>query len=179
MIRLAVLSVLTLAGVVWVLAGAHVPDGAAQAAGYVTPVTEPGPVVVETTTEPEPEPEAAPEAAAAPAVVSDERDDTRMMMPGPRLKRSPEFAWKDAQQAATGSAPQADAAVGADTRFVTAASVNLRGGPSTRNAIVGKVSRGDAVTLAGAEESGWFPVVLADGRTRGYLSAQFLSTTAP
>ena len=176
-----------------ILAMALMAAGAVQAGGIVAPVTEPDPVVVDTTTDPatddpaptdpaptDPAPTdpdgnpVADPAPADPAAATDDRDDPPRM-PGPPLVRSPEFAWKDAQAASAATpAPVPEGAL-----YVTATSMNLRGGPSTQNAVVGKLKRGDIVTPTGAEENGWLPVLLADGRTRGYASAKFLSAEAP
>lgn len=143
--------------------------GTAQAGSYVAPVTEVDPVVVETTS-PAPKPEGT-HADDAPKVVQ----TPAALMPGPKLKRSPEYAWKDAQTGMAEAAAPADA----NLMFVTAASVNLRGGPSTQNAVVGKVKSGDAVTVTGADENGWVPVLLSDNATRGYLATKFLSPEKP
>lgn len=176
MLKLAGYSALTATAIYLVLAGSQGPVGlagkvvvgTAEAASYVTPVTEVDPVVVAETTAPQPE---GTHADDAPKVVQ----TPPVLMPGPKLKRSPEYAWKDAQTPAATPATPTDA----NRMFVTAASVNLRGGPSTQNAVVGKVKSGDAVTVTGAEENGWVPVLLSDNATRGYLAVKFLSPEQP
>lgn len=180
MLKLAGYSALTATAIYLVLAGSQGPVGLAsqaiatraEAGSYVAPVTEPDPVVVVETTAPTHEGSHADD-KDAPIVV---QQTAPLSMPGPRLKRSPEYAWKDAQ---SGMATATPAAAPANAMYVTAPSVNLRGGPSTQNAIVGKVTRGALVSVTAPEENGWVAVLLSDGATRGYLATKFLSPEAP
>lgn len=58
---------------------------------------------------------------------------------------------------------------------VTATSVNLRGGPSTLNAVVGRVSFGDVVELRGEFSGGWAAIRHPDTGETAYISSQFLA----
>ena len=57
---------------------------------------------------------------------------------------------------------------------VTASSVNLRGGPSTLNAVVGRVSNGEILELRGEFSGGWAAVGHPDTGETVYISSQFL-----
>ncbi|MCV6598306.1 MAG: SH3 domain-containing protein [Mangrovicoccus sp.] len=57
---------------------------------------------------------------------------------------------------------------------VTASSVNLRGGPSTFNPVVGQVTRGDLLELEGAFSGGWSAVRHPETGETAYISSQFL-----
>ena len=74
----------------------------------------------------------------------------------------------DPQPAAT--APDADAPLAS----VTASSVNLRGGPSTLNAVVGRVGNGEVLELRGAFSGGWVAVGHPDTGETVYIASQFL-----
>lgn len=67
------------------------------------------------------------------------------------------------------------AAAMASTGKVTGTIVNLRGGPSTSDTIVGKLSLGQQVTILG-EQSGWYQVETASG-TQGWTSGQYIDTS--
>lgn len=57
---------------------------------------------------------------------------------------------------------------------VTASSVNLRGGPSTLNAVVGRVTNGEVLELRGEFSGGWAAVGHPDTGETVYISSQFL-----
>lgn len=58
--------------------------------------------------------------------------------------------------------------------YVTGRSVNVRGGPSTDNPIVGKVSRGDEVAVIWLEDNGWARIRVEGDGVDGYVSMDFL-----
>lgn len=80
--------------------------------------------------------------------------------------------------------PAADLAASSDNAlgqimYVTGRSVNVRGGPSTRNAVVGKLGRGDAVSVVWVEENGWARIRVEGDGVDGYMSLSFLTETDP
>lgn len=96
-------------------------------------------------------------------------------MPGPALLPSPQYP----DTVAPGAAPEpAEAHEATGQRRVTAARVNLRGGPGTNHPVVGAVTQGALVTPLAPEEAGWQHVRTEDG-AEGWLSAQFLSAPLP
>lgn len=107
-------------------------------------------------------------------------------MPGPALLPSPQYpdtiapgaAPEPAPEAATVPASVPASAPASGQRRVTAARVNLRGGPGTDHAVVGAVTQGALVTPLAPEEAGWQHVRTEDG-AEGWLSAQFLSAPLP
>lgn len=64
----------------------------------------------------------------------------------------------------------------ADTMYVNASTLNLRNGPSTESAVLGRLSRGTAVSRE-READGW-SVVTVNG-TKGYVSSQYLTAEKP
>ncbi|MEI4473248.1 SH3 domain-containing protein [Frigidibacter sp. MR17.24] len=79
---------------------------------------------------------------------------------------------------APGAATDAGAAAG-PVGYVTARRVNFREGPSTGDAVVDTLSRGEAVTLVGAPVDGWQRIRLEGSGGEGWMAARFLSETAP
>lgn len=63
--------------------------------------------------------------------------------------------------------------------YVSGRSVNVRGGPSTRNPVVGKLVRGDAVMMVWAEDNGWARIRIEGDGIDGYMSMDFLTDTPP
>lgn len=76
-------------------------------------------------------------------------------------------------------AASAEIAVQADIRYVTGRAVNVRGGPSTRTEVVGKLQRGDAVTVAFVDDTGWARIRVEGDGVDGYMALSFLSEVAP
>jgi len=66
-----------------------------------------------------------------------------------------------------------------DVKYVVGRSVNVRSGPSTRNGVVGKLTRGEAVTVVWVEQNGWARVRVEGDGIDGYMSADFLTDKAP
>lgn len=91
-----------------------------------------------------------------------------------------ELAQPGGGQSADATASNTTAAVPADGRYaeVTATAVNLRGGPSTLNAVVGRVSRGDVLEVLGEHSGGWSSITHPSTGETAYISTQFLSPVA-
>ncbi|PFG64897.1 SH3 domain-containing protein [Thioclava sp. ES.031] len=83
-------------------------------------------------------------------------------MPGPELKPSPEY--RDT------SAPKVE---GGTLWSVTANALNVRSGPSTSNAAIDRVRKGDEVLVV-AESSGWAHVKIEGDGTEGWVSKKYL-----
>ncbi len=64
------------------------------------------------------------------------------------------------------------------TGYSTGSNVNVRKAASTSAAILATLSRGQAFTVIGDAQNGWYQVQLANG-TKGYVSAQYVSFTKP
>lgn len=62
--------------------------------------------------------------------------------------------------------------------FVSGRSVNVRGGPSTQDSVVGRVTRGEAVMVVWVEDNGWARIRVEGDGIDGYMSMDFLSDTA-
>lgn len=73
--------------------------------------------------------------------------------------------------AAAPAAPTEEAKV----MYVSGRSVNVRGGPSTRTAVVGKLTRGEAVSVIWVESNGWARIRIEGDGEDGYISASFLT----
>lgn len=58
---------------------------------------------------------------------------------------------------------------------VTANSVNVRGGPSTANGVVGKLHGGEEVRVLSPIDSDWVEVVIEGDGMRGYVASRFLA----
>jgi len=72
--------------------------------------------------------------------------------------------------------PAQPAAVAPDAvKYVTGRSVNVRSGPSTADGVVGKLTRGEAVTVVWIEENGWARIRLEGDGLDGYMSMDFLA----
>lgn len=59
--------------------------------------------------------------------------------------------------------------------YVTGRRVNLRAGPSTDNAVIGRVVRGQAVELVDYEDNGWARIRVAGVEGEAFMSGDFLS----
>ena len=64
-------------------------------------------------------------------------------------------------------------------KYVQGRSVNVRAGPSTQNAVIGRLTRGEAVTVVSIEDNGWARVRLEGDGIDGFMSLSFLAETAP
>lgn len=79
--------------------------------------------------------------------------------------------------------PASPDSVAADTlgsvKFVNGRSVNVRSGPSTRDGIVGKLTRGEAVTVVWVEDNGWARIRVEGDGVDGFVSMELLADAAP
>ena len=64
------------------------------------------------------------------------------------------------------------------TGYSTGDRVRIRALASTSSSILTHVNRGDSFTVHGESQNGWYAVTLKDG-TKGYISADYVSFTAP
>ena len=139
-------------------------------------VEAPNVETVPAATKAEPAPAEAVSASAgivdAPAVEQTPPRENRF--PGPALRPSPEYAGQT-----PAAAPSEDlAGAPTDTLYITGNSVNFRAGPTSADAVVGKLSRGQMVTAIGERSGDWVEIRDGDGRS-GFISAQFLSASRP
>ncbi len=67
------------------------------------------------------------------------------------------------------------AAVSGTIRRVTANSANVRGGPSTQDAVVGRLTRGDEVEVLATDPSGWVQVRVQGDGVEGWVSGRLLA----
>lgn len=88
--------------------------------------------------------------------------------PGPPLQPAPGQA----------SRPESSPLPAGGTLYVAAERVNMRAGPSTRDAVVAPLGRGAALQPVGAAAGEWVQVRDGEGR-QGFVAARFLSGTAP
>jgi uncharacterized protein YgiM (DUF1202 family) len=61
--------------------------------------------------------------------------------------------------------------------YVSGRSVNVRRGPSTREAVVGRLTRGEAVTVVWVEDNGWARIRVEGDGIDGYMAMDFLTDT--
>lgn len=62
--------------------------------------------------------------------------------------------------------------------YVTGRAVNVRSGPSTGTDVVGRLTRGEAVTVIGIEEDGWARIRIEGDGIDGFMSMDFLTDIA-
>ncbi|MDR7123463.1 SH3 domain-containing protein [Pseudotabrizicola sp. 4114] len=72
-------------------------------------------------------------------------------------------------------AVEAAVTVAEDVKYVTGRSVNVRSGPSTQNAVVGRLTRGEAVSVISDEGNGWARVRVEGDGIDGYMAISFLA----
>ncbi len=63
--------------------------------------------------------------------------------------------------------------------YVTGSRVNLRAGPSTGHAVLGKLGRGDVAVLLGPGPEGWTRIRDIETGSVGFMSSDFLSPRDP
>jgi uncharacterized protein YgiM (DUF1202 family) len=80
----------------------------------------------------------------------------------------------DAPATATEAAP-----AGGTLAYIDGRSVNVREGPGKENAVLTKLSRGEAVTVVSQDDTGWSLVRIEGDGLEGYVSTEFLTVTAP
>lgn len=59
--------------------------------------------------------------------------------------------------------------------YVNASSVNVRQGPSTQDAVVGKLDRGDAALVVWTDDTGWSRIRIEGDGVEGYVASRFLT----
>lgn len=69
----------------------------------------------------------------------------------------------------------AEAAV--DLFYVSGQSVNVRSGPSTQDAVIGSLTRGEAVSVIRVEANGWAQIRVEGDGIDGFMSMDFLTDT--
>jgi uncharacterized protein YgiM (DUF1202 family) len=78
--------------------------------------------------------------------------------------------------------PPAEGA-GADAQppilYVSASSVNVRQGPSTAEAVIGRLARGEAVTVVEDAGDGWSHIRIEGDGIDGFIATRLLSDAAP
>lgn len=70
-------------------------------------------------------------------------------------------------------APPAPAAL--PVRYVVADAINVREGPSTSNAVIGRLTRNEAVSVVSEAESGWVRIRIEGDGLEGFVAARLLS----
>jgi uncharacterized protein YgiM (DUF1202 family) len=63
--------------------------------------------------------------------------------------------------------------------YIAGRSVNVREGPGRENAVLTKLSRGEAVTVVWQDDTGWSRIRIEGDGLEGYVSTEFLTATAP
>ena len=63
--------------------------------------------------------------------------------------------------------------------YVSGNSLNVRAGPSTDDAVVGKLARGEAMLLVAREGDDWARIKIEGDGIEGYVATRFLSAEAP
>ena len=75
--------------------------------------------------------------------------------------------------------PQPEAAASGKIYYVTADSVNVRQGPSTDTAVLGKLASGEAALVVQDVGGEWARIVIEGDGIEGYVALRFLSPLAP
>ncbi|MDO5604265.1 MAG: SH3 domain-containing protein [Paracoccus sp. (in: a-proteobacteria)] len=169
MFRLIAVTLLGLFGAMWVLGGGEgrsvrVAPPTATATPQEAATPEAAPVRISLNPR---QPEGT---AQVPASEVEQTPQQASPFAGPDLRPSPEFA---------GSEPPPPLEVAAsDLLYVTANSVNFRAGPTTGDAVIGRLSRGQSVTVIGPAPDNWVEIRDAQGRN-GFMAARFLSSQRP
>lgn len=125
---------------------------------------EPEPVAMATT-----EPAVVPEAPAAPMVPV-------AFVPAPAPLPAP--APVPEPVAVAVAAPEPEPAP-LRVMWVSQASINVRGGPSTNDAVVGRLTRNEAVQVVAEAADGWVQVRVEGDGIEGYVAARLLTDRAP
>ncbi|HMO08573.1 MAG TPA: SH3 domain-containing protein [Paracoccaceae bacterium] len=63
--------------------------------------------------------------------------------------------------------------------YVASAAINVRGGPSTNDAVVGRLTRNEAVQVVAEAGDGWVQVRIEGDGIEGYVAARLLTDRAP
>jgi uncharacterized protein YgiM (DUF1202 family) len=145
------------------------PEGEAPTATAVTnAVTE---TLVEEPTSAVVEAEIAPAQAPVAVAVAEPLSEE------PLLEEAPVFTLSSyAENAPPAVQPEA---AEVEVRYITGRSVNVRQGPGTENAVLAKLTRGEAVTVVWADDTGWSRIRIEGDGLEGYVSSELLAATAP
>ncbi|MGP3699262.1 SH3 domain-containing protein [Rhodobacter sp. NSM] len=73
------------------------------------------------------------------------------------------------------AAPDAEARDQSGIRYVTAEAVNVRSGPSTAFPVIGRLTRGEAVLVDGAESGRWTAIRIEGDGLEGFMAARYLA----
>lgn len=93
--------------------------------------------------------------------------------PAPPLDSAPVVI---AEPAAAAPAPEPAAL---PLRWVQSASINVRGGPSTADPVIGNLKRGEAVAVVAEAGDGWLLVRIEGDGVEGYVAARLLTDQDP
>jgi uncharacterized protein YgiM (DUF1202 family) len=63
--------------------------------------------------------------------------------------------------------------------YVSGNSLNVRSGPSTDDAVVGKLARGEAMLMVAREGDEWARIRIEGDGIEGYVATRFLSAEVP
>lgn len=77
------------------------------------------------------------------------------------------------------AAPVSDAQTSGDLAYVAAESVNVREGPGRENPVLARLGRGEAVTIVSTDDAGWARIRIEGDGLEGFMSLEYLSSTAP
>lgn len=73
------------------------------------------------------------------------------------------------------AAPAPPRLAGQDIRSVSADSANVRGGPSTGHAVVGRITRGEEVEVMETDPSGWLRIRIQGDGIEGWVAGRLLA----
>ena len=110
--------------------------------------------------------------------LKDEKRAIEIALAATTSPNAPAPAKSQTVQVNAGPAP-APTADSADIWYVTGNRVNLRGGPSTSDAVVGSVVLGQRAEVLEQVADGWFRIRTADDGQDGYIFGRFLSQNRP
>lgn len=71
------------------------------------------------------------------------------------------------------------APVPVDIRYVSSNAINVRQGPSTNDAVIGRLTRNEAVTVVADNGDGWVQVRIEGDGIEGYVAGRLLTDRAP
>ncbi|HSF64028.1 MAG TPA: SH3 domain-containing protein [Paracoccaceae bacterium] len=132
---------------------------------------------------PAPAPVPAPEPAPEPAVVAAPAERPVFSLSTftpPQPGRQPAAPALNAEPVAAEPEPAPEPEPAAlPLRWVRSASINVRGGPSTNDAIIGNLRQGESVAVVAEVADGWLLVRLEGDGVEGYVAARLLTDQDP
>ncbi len=81
--------------------------------------------------------------------------------------------------AAEAEAPAPLSETSLPVRYVSATAINVRQGPSTNDAVIGRLTRGEAVSIVGDAGDGWVQVRIEGDGIDGFVAARLLAESDP